>query len=75
MIGEIDLGGVFIPAFFVCAVVAFVLSLILRKLLRKLRFYRLVWHAGLFDVGLFVLLWCFVSMASVGLTPFFGGVQ
>ena len=58
MIGELDLGGVFVPSLLVAAVIAFCLSTAIRLGLMRLRLYRFVWHAGLFDLALFVvLLW------------------
>jgi hypothetical protein len=37
---------------------AFFITLVLRVILRRLRFYRFVWHAGLFDTALYVvILW------------------
>ena len=47
-----------IPYFLVFGLGAFLITLVFRRVLRRLSFYRLVWHAGLFDVALFVvLLW------------------
>lgn len=58
MIGELDIDGVFIPSLLVAAVIAFGLTSLVRWSLRRLHFYRFVWHAGLFDVALFVvMLW------------------
>lgn len=58
MIGERDIGGVFIPSLLIAAVIAFCLMCAVRWGLRRLRLYRFVWHAGLFDVALFfVVLW------------------
>jgi hypothetical protein len=58
MIGELNLGGVFIPWLLITALAAFAVSLLVRVLLRRLRLYRFVWHAGLFDTATFVvLLW------------------
>ena len=58
MIGELNFDGVFVPSLLVAAVIAFSLTTILRFGLRRLHLYRFVWHAGLFDVALFVvLLW------------------
>jgi protein AaeX len=57
MIGEFDVGGVFIPSVLVWAIVAFIVSLFLRRLLILVGFYRLVWHRGLFDFALLAILW------------------
>ncbi len=60
MIGEFDIAGVFIPAVLVWAIVAIMLRAILTRVLTALRFYRLVWHRGLFDVATLVILWAAV---------------
>jgi hypothetical protein len=57
MIGEFDVGGVFIPSALVWAIVAFVISLFVRRLLNLVGFYRLVWHRGLFELALLAILW------------------
>jgi len=74
MIGEIQIDGVLIPALLVLAVEAFLVLFVLRAILRRLHFYRFVWHAGLFDTALYVvILWLamFVTMPfhSSGVGP------
>lgn len=69
MIGEAEIGGVFIPRVLIAAIVAFVASLILRRILRQLRFYRFVWHAGLFDTATFVILLWLTALITTGWTP------
>ena len=64
MIGEVETAGVFIPVALVAGVLAFVISLVLRRLLRRLNAYAFVWHAGLFDVAMFVVLWWLVAYAG-----------
>lgn len=56
MIGEIDIGGVFTPTLLVWTVVALVLGMPLRWILSRLGVYRLVWHRGLFDLSLLIIL-------------------
>ena len=68
MIGEIDIGGVFAPVLLIWAVIALVISLPLRRLLELVGFYRLVWHRGLFDIALVVLLWSAVALLATHLT-------
>jgi hypothetical protein len=70
MIGETDIGGVFIPRLLLVAVLAFACLLVLRVFLRRLRLYRFVWHAGLFDTALFVVLLWLLALATTGLTPY-----
>ena len=55
MIGEIDLYGVFIPPLLVWICAALPLTAVLRRLLRWLGVYRLVWHRPLFDFALLVI--------------------
>ena len=57
MIGEVEIGGVFIPVVLVSGVAGFIVSLMLRRVLRTVRAYTYIWHAGLFDVAMFVALW------------------
>ncbi|MET0499473.1 MAG: DUF1656 domain-containing protein [Steroidobacteraceae bacterium] len=70
MIGEVELGGVFIPPLLLLAVLALSLTLLVRRLLQSLRFYNLVWHAGLFDTALYlVVLWLLaLGTLHVGIT-------
>ncbi len=73
MIGEVEMGGVFIPIALVSGIIGFLASLILRRILRVAHAYTFVWHAGLFDVAAFVLLWAatdyFISKFQIlGLT-------
>lgn len=56
MIRELGLAGIYFPALLIWAIAAMVLNLILRRLLRAIGFYRLVWHRALFDFALFVIL-------------------
>ena len=66
MIGESVIDGVFIPRVLVVFVIAFAVSLILRRALRLLNDYRFIWHAGLFDTAIFVALAWWVARASTG---------
>jgi protein AaeX len=70
MIGELNIGGVFVPYLLLLAVLAFVLSVCVRRVLREWHFYRFVWHAGLFDVSLFVVLLWLVGMITAVLVPY-----
>ena len=55
MTGEIDVYGVFVPSLLVWIGAALPLTAGLRRLLRWLGFYRLVWHRPLFDLALLVI--------------------
>jgi len=69
MIGEVDLFGVFFPAVLPLAVLAFVSSLIMRVILRRVGFYRFIWHAGLFDTALYLVTLCAFVLATRSVTP------
>lgn len=64
MIGESDIGGVFVPSLLIAAVIAFCLTTVVRWSLRRLHLYQFVWHAGLFDVALFVVMLWVTAMAT-----------
>ena len=68
MIGELAIAGVFIPRVLVEFGLAFAVSLLLRWILRSLRLYRFIWHAGLFDTAVFVALASLIASAGVGFT-------
>ena len=68
MIGEFDIGGVFTPTLLLWAVVALLISLPLRRVLDRVGAYRFVWHRGLFDIALVILLWSGVTALAVKLT-------
>jgi hypothetical protein len=65
MIGEIQLDGVLIPALLVLSVGAFLVLIVLRAILRRLHFYRVVWHAGLFDTALYVVILWLTTLVSM----------
>ena len=56
MTSDLDVYGVFLPALFAWMLLAFVISLPLRRLLAWSGFYHLVWHRPLFDIALYVVL-------------------
>jgi Protein of unknown function (DUF1656) len=64
MSGEVDAFGVFMPAALVTGASAFAAALILRRVLRGLNAYRFIWHAGLFDVATFVVVWWLIAYAA-----------
>jgi hypothetical protein len=55
MTGEFDIYGVFVPALLVWALVALSLTGVLRMILARVGFYRLVWHRPLVDLSLLVI--------------------
>jgi hypothetical protein len=56
MIGEMSIGGVFVPSLLIWALIAFALNITLRRLFYAIGFYRFVWHRALFDAATFVIL-------------------
>jgi len=61
---EFNIGGVFVPAALLWAAGAFLLSSLIDRVLSRTSFYRLVWHRGLFDFAIFVMLWGAISAAA-----------
>jgi protein AaeX len=57
VIGEIHILGLFAPASLVSAIAAGLMILLLRRTLARAGFYRHVWHPGLFDLALYIVLW------------------
>jgi len=56
MLTEANVAGVYMAPIVIYGFVAAILFLLLRWLLTRLSFWRLVWHPGLFELGLFVSL-------------------
>jgi hypothetical protein len=56
MIGEIDIAGIFAPTLLIWTAMALLISLPLRWAMLRLGLYRFVWHRGLFDLCLLVIL-------------------
>jgi Protein of unknown function (DUF1656) len=66
MIGEIDVYGVFIPALLVWTLLALAVMGVLRRVLVRLGFYRLVWHRPLVDLSLLVVILAAVAAILPG---------
>jgi uncharacterized protein YebE (UPF0316 family) len=64
MIGEIDIFGVFVPTVLVLMFVAYLINLVIRTVLARAGFYRLVWHRSIFDLGIYVLVLGLVVIVS-----------
>lgn len=69
MIGEFDIYGVYFPAFAIFAAIAFLLQIIVKRLLNASGFYRLVWHRALFDLAIYVILLGVVTAAGASFLP------
>jgi uncharacterized protein DUF1656 len=66
---EIDIAGVLVPTLLLWLIVAYGLSLLLRALLQRMGFYRLVWHRALFDLAIYAcILGGVVYLSSEALT-------
>ena len=63
MIGEFDIYGVFVPTLLVWALVAVSLTGVLRAVLARVGFYRLVWHRPLVDLSLLIIVLVIVANA------------
>jgi len=70
MIGEAVIDGVFIPRVLIVLLLAFAVSLLIRRVLRSFNLYRFIWHAGLFDTALFFALAWLITEATVGVTSY-----
>lgn len=64
MPAEFDLYGVYVPRLLVLMLVTLLAVIPLRRLLARIGAYALVWHRGLFDLALYVLLLGAVSSLS-----------
>ncbi|MGA0565224.1 DUF1656 domain-containing protein [Ancylobacter sp. VNQ12] len=64
MPGEIDLYGVYVPNLLVLALATLLVSLVVRRALAWFGVYGFVWHRGLFDVALYVVLLQSMSLLS-----------
>ena len=67
MIGEFDIYGVYFPVFVVFAAIAFLILLVVKRLLDAFAFYRFVWHRPLFDLALYVILLGAVTVAGASI--------
>ena len=70
MIGESVIDGVFVPRVLVVLLLAFAVSLLIRRTLRSLNLYRFIWHAGLFDTAVFFALAWLIAEVTVGVTSY-----
>jgi hypothetical protein len=69
MIGEFDIYGVYFPAFLVFAAIAFVLQLVIKRLLDACGVYRFVWHRALFDLAIYVISLGVVTATAATILP------
>lgn len=69
MIGEAEFDGVFVPYLLILTITAFLVLLPIRWVLRRTHLYRFVWHAGLFDVALFVVIVWILARTTAHIGP------
>lgn len=63
---EVNIGGVFLPALLQWAAVAVLVSVPIRRALALAGVYRFVWHKGLFDISLYIILWGGLAWLAAG---------
>lgn len=56
MIGELNIQGVYVPVLLVLAVLAALIGMGAQRVLMALGVYRWVWHRGLFDLALTLII-------------------
>ncbi len=66
MTGEIAIAGVYVHPLLVAAALAFPLAEMLGWGLARAGFYRFVWHRGLFDVAMAIVLWAALAALITG---------
>ncbi|MEE3624237.1 DUF1656 domain-containing protein [Nitrospirillum sp. BR 11752] len=64
-----DIHGVFVSPLLVWGVIAFLISMAVRWVLRRVGAYRLVWHRPLFDLAVYVIVLGGVAALFVHHTP------
>ena len=58
-----------LSGFAVFAAIAFLLQVVIKRLLDAYGFYRLVWHRALLDLAIYVILLGFVTAAGASILP------
>lgn len=61
MSGEFDLSGVLVSSMLLAALAGLAGACAIHRLLVAVGAYRYVWHAALFDLALFLILWAAAS--------------
>lgn len=67
MFVDLDIYGVYVPWLLALMLVALILIFVLRRVLSRAGVYEFVWHRGLFDFALYVVLLAFLSFLTKGL--------
>jgi hypothetical protein len=61
MRAEVNIFGIYVSSVVVTALLAWIATMVLRRVLERMGAYRHIWHPALFDTSLFVLLWAGTS--------------
>jgi protein AaeX len=69
MIEELNFFGVYLPAALFWAVLATVVTFLLRGLLRRLSLHRILWHPALLELALFVSIWLGLARLADSFLP------
>jgi len=64
MLGEFDIYGVYVPGLLGLMLVTLLLNVVLRRALAWIGIYAIVWHRGLFDVALYVVMFGAVTFLT-----------
>lgn len=56
MTGELNIQGVYVPVLLILVMIAAILSMLLQRVLMALGAYRWIWHRGLFDLALTLII-------------------
>jgi Protein of unknown function (DUF1656) len=68
MIGEINIGGVFIPSIVIWSIIAFVILYLIRRILAYYQCYQWIWQQALFNTALFIILLGGITFLVTALT-------
>ncbi len=69
MIEEIHVFGIYLPAALVWAMLALIITFLLRDLLQRLPLDRFLWHPALLELAVFVTIWWALVWLGDGLLP------
>ena len=69
MIEEIHIFGVYMPASLAWAVIAVAITLRVRGYLHRLPLHRLLWHPGLIELMVFLVLWWSIARVADAYLP------
>ncbi len=56
MTGELNIQGVYVPALLLLVIMAAVIGMLVQRVLMALGAYRWIWHRGLFDLALTLII-------------------